>query len=258
MVSLTCAAMPSFRHDGIEIAFLDEGKGEPVVLIHGFASNKEVNWVYPEWIETLTRAGRRAIALDNRGHGRSSKLYDPALYDIPLMAGDVLALMDHLKIARADLMGYSMGARILAEIAFTHPGRVRSGIVGGVGINMIEGSGRAPVVADALEAESLEAVSDQRGRAFRAFAEQTKGDLKALAACMRGAQKRLTREQLARLRVPVLVVTGTEDDIAGAGPPLAALIPNAEMLEIPGRNHMLAVGDKVFKAGALDFLARRP
>ncbi len=66
--------MPSFRNGSVDIAYLDEGEGEPIVLVHGFASTKEVNWVQPGWVSTLTRAGRRAIALDNRGHGASSKL----------------------------------------------------------------------------------------------------------------------------------------------------------------------------------------
>ena len=67
--------MPSFRHGAVEIAFLDQGEGEPIVLVHGFASSKDVNWVGTNWITTLTGAGRRVIALDDRGHGQSSKLY---------------------------------------------------------------------------------------------------------------------------------------------------------------------------------------
>ena len=106
--------MQSFRHDGIDIAFLDQGEGEPVVLIHGFASTAMVNWVHPGWVTTLARAGRRAIALDNRGHGASSKLYDPGAYHSAVMAEDVRALLDHLGIGCADVMGYSMGARIAA------------------------------------------------------------------------------------------------------------------------------------------------
>src|SRR5712691_9314593 len=102
--------MPSFQHDGVEIAFLDEGAGEPIVLVHGFASNAAVNWVHPGWVATLTKAGRRVIALDIRGHGASSKLYDPAAYHSAAMAEDVRALLDHLALSRADVMGYSMGA----------------------------------------------------------------------------------------------------------------------------------------------------
>src|SRR5690349_11725895 len=86
-------AQRTFRSGDAEIAYLDAGAGEPIVLVHGFASNKETNWVTPGWIDTLTRAGRRAIALDNRGHGASSKFYDPAHYHSAVMAEDVRALM---------------------------------------------------------------------------------------------------------------------------------------------------------------------
>src|SRR5438105_12138965 len=103
------AQLKTFRHDDVEIAFLDDGRGEPVVLVHGFASNAAVNWVFPGWVATLTKAGRRAIALDNRGHGASTKLYDPAAYHSATMAEDVRALIDHLHLQRADVIGYSMG-----------------------------------------------------------------------------------------------------------------------------------------------------
>lgn len=249
--------MPIFTHDGVDISYLDEGEGEPIVLVHGFASNKEVNWVAPGWVTTLTRAGRRVIALDDRGHGQSSKLYDPALYSTTLMAGDVRALLDHLGIARADVLGYSMGARITAFLAVDHPDTVRSAILGGLGVHLVEGVGLPTSIAAALEAPSLLEVPDQQGRMFRTFAEQTKSDLRALAACIRGSRQTLTRAQVAAIRAPVLVAVGSKDDVAGSAHELAALIPGAQALDIPGRDHMLAVGDKVFKQGVLDFLNQR-
>jgi len=249
--------MASFKHGEVEIAFLDEGAGEPIVLVHGFASTKEVNWVNPGWVETLTRAGRRAIALDNRGHGASSKLYEPSAYHSATMTEDVRALLDHLSIERADVMGYSMGARIAALLAVNHPERVRSVVLGGLGIRLVKGVGLSETIADALEARSLADVSDPTDRSFRSFAEQTKSDLKALAACMRGSRQTLSREQVAGIRVPVLVAVGTEDKVAGSAQELAALIPGACALDIPNRDHMLTVGDKVFKAGVLDFLNQR-
>ena len=246
--------MPAFYHGDVEIAFLDEGEGDPIVLVHGFASTKEANWVNPGWVTTLTRAGRRVIALDNRGHGQSGKLYEPADYHSAVMAEDVVALLDHLSIERADVMGYSMGARISAFLSVEHPARVRSVVIAGLGIKLVEGVGLPESIADALEAPSLKDVSDPTGRVFRAFAEQTGSDLKALAACMRGSRQTLSRDQVAGLGMPVLVAVGTRDTVAGSGPALAALIPGARALDIPDRDHMLAVGDKVFKAGVLEFL----
>src|SRR6202044_3753507 len=248
--------MPSFHHGAVDIAFLDEGEGDPIVLVHGFASNKEVNWIYPAWVSALTRAGRRVIALDNRGHGASSKLYDPAAYHSSLMAGDVRALLDHLDIARADVMGYSLGSRITAILAVEHPQRVRAAILGGIGIRLGGGAGLAgQTIAAALEAPARADVTDPRGYIFRSFAEQTRSDLRALAACIRGSRQTLSRDELAGLTVPLLVAAGSNDDIAGSPVELAALVPGAKAILIPGRDHMLAVGDRVFKTGVIEFLA---
>jgi len=247
----------SFKNGDVEIAYLDEGEGEPIVLVHGFASTKDVNWVQPGWVSVLNRAGRRTVALDNRGHGASSKLYDPAAYHSAAMADDVHALLDHLKIARADIMGYSMGARITAFLAMKHADRVRSAILGGLGIRLVEGVGLPESIAEALEADSLDDINDPTGREFRAFAERTKSDLRALAACIRGSRQTLTREEVAAIRAPVLIAVGTKDVVAGSAQALAALIPGAQALDIPNRDHMLAVGDKVYKAGVIDFLNQR-
>jgi pimeloyl-ACP methyl ester carboxylesterase len=250
--------MPVFHHNSVELAFLDEGQGEPIVLVHGFGSSKEVNWVQPGWFATLKDGGRRVIALDNRGHGQSTKLYDPADYHTTKMADDVRALLDHLGIGRADVMGYSMGARIVAFLALEHPDRVRSVVLGGLGMHLVDGVGLPESIAEALEAPSLADVTDPQGRMFRAFAEQTKSDRRALAACIRGSRQVLTREQAATIRMPMLIAVGTKDPIAGSAEALAAIMPNATALPIPDRDHMLAVGDKAFKAGVLHFLDHLP
>jgi pimeloyl-ACP methyl ester carboxylesterase len=250
--------MPSFHNGAVNIAYLDEGEGDPIILVHGFASSKNVNWVYPTWVSELRKDGRRVIALDNRGHGESEKLYDPAQYSIPTMAGDTLALMDHLGIARADIMGYSLGGRITAWLALKQRARLRSAILGGIGIGMIEGGGPGENVASALEAPALEDVTDPVGRTFRAFADQTRSDRLALAACLRGSRGLMTREEAAAIAVPVLIAVGTVDEVAGSARALGYIIPGSEVLDIPNRDHMRAVGDKVYKAGVADFLSRRP
>lgn len=254
--------MRFFNSNGVNIAFIDvpphEGAGEPILLIHGFASNHAVNWVNTLWVKTLTRAGYRVIAFDNRGHGQSEKLHDPEAYNSYTMADDGRRLLDHLGIERADVMGYSMGARITAHMALTAPERMRSVILGGLGIHLVEGVGLPLGIADAMEAPSLDGLTDPMQRMFRAFADQNKSDLKALAACIRGSRQVLTKEQVASITLPALVAVGTADSVAGSGPELARLMANAQALDIPGRDHNLAVGDKVHKQGVLDFLASRP
>jgi pimeloyl-ACP methyl ester carboxylesterase len=170
----------------------------------------------------------------------------------------VRALLDHLGLERADMMGYSMGARITAFFALEHPARLRRAVFGGLGIHLVDGVGLPESIAQALEARVLADVRDPSGRMFRAFAEQTTSDLEALAACIRGSRQTLTREQVAAIGAPVLVAVGTKDTIAGSAHELAALLPAGHALDIPGRDHMLAVGDKVFKQAVLGFLAERP
>jgi pimeloyl-ACP methyl ester carboxylesterase len=251
-----------FSSNGVRIAFIDvpargEDRREPILLIHGFASTHAINWVNPRWVETLTQAGRRVIAFDNRGHGASEKLYAPEAYHSSLMAGDALNLLDHLEIGQADVMGYSMGARISAYLALDNPARVRSLILGGLGHHLVNGVGLSLGIAQAMEAPSLADLTDPTQRMFRSFADQTKSDRAALAACIRGSRQTLTREEVARIDCPTLVAIGTRDEIAGDPHVLAAMFRRGEALEIPGRDHNLAVGDKAFKTGALAFLERR-
>jgi pimeloyl-ACP methyl ester carboxylesterase len=244
----------SFQSDGVEIAYEVTGEGFPVLLIHGFASNGRVNWHQTLWVKALVEAGYRVIDFDNRGHGRSEKLYEPASYTATEMAEDARRLLDHLEIAQAHVMGYSMGARLTALLAIHHPDRVRRAVLAGLAANMIYGVGGAETIAKGFEAESLEAIADPTARAFRAFAEQTRSDLKALAACMRASRQPITPEALARIRCPVLVVAGETDDIAGPVEPLVAAIAHARGLTLPGRDHMRAVGDRRFKREVVSFL----
>jgi pimeloyl-ACP methyl ester carboxylesterase len=250
--------MQFFTHDGFDLAFLDKGEGDPVLMIHGFASSHFVNWVSPGWFKTLNDAGYRAIAFDNRGHGQSSKSYDPADYTPQKMASDAAALLDHLGIERAHVMGYSMGARITAFLALQEPAKVATVIFGGLGVGMVDGVGDWDPIADALLAADAAAVTHPRGKTFRAFADQTKSDRQALAACIATSRELLSEDEVARITQPALIAVGTKDDIGGSPEELAGLMPNAESFRIEGRDHMLAVGDKAFKQKVLEFLKEHP
>jgi pimeloyl-ACP methyl ester carboxylesterase len=256
-------AMQHFSSAGIDIAFIDESPvpdmvaKPPVLLIHGFASNVVVNWIDPGWVRTLTRAGHRVIALDNRGHGQSEKLYDEAAYGPKLMAGDARNLLDHLGIERAHVFGYSMGARVTAFLALAHPERVRSAVFGGLGANMVRGLAGARPIAKAMLEPRAEDVTNAAARTFRTFADTTGADRRALAACVVGSREALPEEEVRRIAVPVLVAVGDQDVIGGSAAELAAMIPGAEAFVIAGRDHMKAVGDMRFKEKVVAWLGGR-
>ncbi len=251
--------MNRFDSAGVEIAYFDSGRGTrhlPVLLIHGFASNASMNWIGTTWAGTLQSEGFRVIAFDNRGHGESQKLYATTDYGAPLMAEDAFRLLDHLGIAKAHVVGYSMGARIATFLSVGHPDRVASVVFGGLGINMVRGIAGTGPIAHALEAASIDDVTNPTARTFRAFAEQTKSDLLALAACIRSARAPITAEMVGQIHAPVLIAVGEHDVIGGPAEGLAELMPNATPFTIPGRDHMKATGDRAFKAEVVAFLKR--
>ncbi|MFT4346918.1 alpha/beta fold hydrolase [Bartonella ancashensis] len=247
-----------FEHSGFKFAYREEGEGEPVLLIHGFGSSAWINWCATGWFRTLTEAGYRVIAIDNRGHGDSEKSYDPLFYTPQAMASDSVKLLQHLKISKAHVMGYSMGARISAFMSLLYPEYVHSVVFGGLGIGMVTGAGNWEPVAEALLAKDVSTITNPRGLMFRKFADQTKSDKRALAACVVKSKQELAEEDVRKIKQPALVAVGSLDDIGGEAEPLAALLPNGKALQIPNRDHMLAVGDKIYKKGVVDFFSHYP
>jgi pimeloyl-ACP methyl ester carboxylesterase len=250
--------VPTFLSDGVSLAYDVFGAGRPILLIHGFASNVEINWVSTGWVETLVGAGYRVIALDNRGHGKSQKLYDPNLYFAHEMAADAARLLDHLGIERLPVIGYSMGARIAAFLALAAPQRVSCAVFGGMGLNLVTGLADSEAITSALTAETLAEVTDKAGRQFRIFAEHSRADRAALAACMINSREPMPEAEVRRIETPILVAVGSDDEMAGPAEALAALLPHGEAFTIARRDHMRATGDAAFKDAALTFLARHP
>lgn len=248
--------MASFLSDGIEIAYEVYGEGRPILLIHGFASSGAINWVNPGWVEALQADGWQPITIDNRGHGASRKLYDPKLYFAHEMADDATRLLDRLNLGAVPVMGYSMGARISAFLAARHPTRVKCAVWGGMGINLVTGLEDSEEIIAALTADSLSDVKGATGRQFRIFADHSKADKAALAACMISSREPMSAEIVRSIGQPTLVAVGAADDMAGDPQALAELLPQGEAFVIPKRNHMLATGDPRFKAAALEFLRR--
>jgi pimeloyl-ACP methyl ester carboxylesterase len=249
--------------DGVKIAYEVAGQGTPILLIHGFASDRVQNWRGAMWYDTLTRAGYRVIALDNRGHGESDKPHDVKFYGHEAMANDALAVMNAVGITRTLLMGYSMGGYISMSLVMNHPEMFPKVVIAGVGasyldINAAEGAVADPerrgIIADALEATDPSTITDRTAREFRAFADQAGKDRIALAACMRGNRDVFSKAELGRIQNPVLVVCGENDLLTGPPGPLAAAFAHGRAVTVPKRDHMTTVGDKLYKQAVLEFL----
>ena len=241
--------------NGVKIAYHDIGRGEPILLIHGFGSNGRINWINTNWVKALNDAGYRCIVIDNRGHGESQKFYSPDDYGPDIFAADAIALLDHLKLDKVVVAGFSMGARITAWISAHWPDRVKKAIFGGMGIRMIRPRGKNETIAHALETDDPSSISDEDGKMFRRFAEHTGSDLKSLAACIRPSRKSITEDIIKMISAPVLIAVGDKDDVGGSASELASLMQNATAYEMPGLDHMKSSGAKEFKQKTMEFLA---
>ena len=248
--------MATFERSGVTIHYIVEGRGPAITLVHGFASSLHGNWRAPGIIEALVSTGRQVVALDCRGHGKSSKPHDPESYAGAALTEDVIALLDHLALAQVDLMGYSMGGWIAASLLVNHPGRFRSVILSGVGDGLLAGGlprARSEAIANALDARDASAALNASARAFRAFAEQQKNDLAALAAMQRATRHELDPAKLGRVGNPVMILIGERDTLVGGADKLAATIPGARCVKVPG-DHLSAVAAPEFRKAVEVFL----
>jgi pimeloyl-ACP methyl ester carboxylesterase len=248
--------MAQFDSGGVTIAYDDIGprEGRPVVLVHGFTSNRKENWQRLGWYGAFERKRIRCVALDCRGRGESAKPHDPAAYSRAAMTRDIIAMLDHLGVERADLLGYSMGARLSLAAALSAPKRFPLLMLGGIGGKLFDPPLPGNPMAEAMEADDPETIADPILRSFRRFADEQGEDRLALAALNRGADAPLEKADISRLEVETLIVAGARDDLAGDPHELAAVIPGAKAVTLPGCDHFSAIPHALFKASVFDFL----
>ena len=249
--------MAEFQTGGVTLAYDDIGPkdgGRPIILVHGFTSNRNENWRRLGWYGVLERRRMRFVAFDARGHGESGKPHDPAAYTGSQMVDDIFALMDYLHIARANLLGYSMGAGCTLAAAINHPERVGDLILGGIGGKFFDPSPPGHPMAEAMEAATPDQIANPMLRSFRQFADDQGEDRFALAACSRAVKDKPSPSDLAGLKAHTLVVAGARDALAGDPQDLAAQMPDARAVTLPGCDHFSAIPHALFKAAVFDFL----
>jgi pimeloyl-ACP methyl ester carboxylesterase len=245
--------------DGLDLSYQDggvPGAQPPVVLHHGFASDGTGNWVRTGIAEALVASGRYVVIPDARGHGESAKPHDPVYYGEDKMSRDLRDLFDLMGATEVDLVGYSMGG-VVALLAAAEDPRIRRLVVGGIGASVAELGGvdsrvvaRDSVIA-ALLADDPSTIADPQAMAFRAFAEATGADRKALAAQAQAAHNKPIG--LDRVRIPALVLAGTEDQLAQRPEVLAAALPNAKWRVLAG-DHLTVVRNPEFAEAIVAFL----
>ena len=241
-----------FESDGLRLHYELHGRedGRPIVLVHGFASHYRLNWVGTRWQETLTGAGFRVIGLDCRGHGESDKPHERDAYAARNMARDVRNLLDHLRIERADYLGFSMGARIGLQCVLDFPERLSKVVLAGLGIK--GAIDQAAAIARAFRGGAPE---NEVAASFYRFASGHKGnDLEALACCIEGLERDVDRGRLAAITTPVLIVIGDRDELVSGAHELVEMIPTARLVTVPGRDHLGTVPAREFKQAAMEFL----
>jgi pimeloyl-ACP methyl ester carboxylesterase len=247
--------------DGTTLSYEDEGRGRAVLLLHGFAADTNINWVRSGVLDALVDEGLRAVALDARGHGLSEKPHEPDAYADDAMTRDARALLDHLDLDRAHVVGYSMGATTALRVATAEP-RVQRVVAIGVGGTTVArhsstdapdgAEGLGPGLVDGLLVDDPAEITDPIARQFRTLADSVRADRVALAAYSKARSGDLVPD-LAGIGVPVLVVAGIDDELAGDPAELAAMIPGAIAATVPG-DHFTSLAHPKLQRAVLDFL----
>jgi pimeloyl-ACP methyl ester carboxylesterase len=238
--------------DGIRLAVHEMGEGRPLILLHGFFSDAETNWIKFGHAALLAEAGLRVIMPDLRAHGQSDKPHDPAHYPPDILAEDQLALIEHLGLKDFDLAGYSLGGRTVARM-LARGCRPRRAVISGMGL---EG-----LTHTAARAGHFRHVLENIGRHERgspafmaeAFLKTTGGDPVALLRVLDSFVD-TPLDAITGFDLPVAVVCGVDDQDNGSAAALADVLADGRYIETPG-NHMSAVVKPELGQAIRDYLA---
>jgi pimeloyl-ACP methyl ester carboxylesterase len=256
-----------FDSGGVQIHYLVEGKGEPVLLIHGFVVNAHLQWGLPGIFKALAK-DHRVIALDVRGHGKSGKPSDADKYGTE-MVEDAVRLLDHLKIDKAHVVGYSMGALITGKLLVTHPDRLLSATLGGAGVfpewtrpppfiekladSLEEGKGIGPLLI-ALTPSGKHKPSEVTIKLINRSVVGDNG--KVLAAVVRSWKKLgVSKEQLKANKVPTLALIGAQDPLKESIDLIKDEMANLQVVVIDGKGHLSTYFDPKFVRSLRQFLS---
>ena len=257
-----------FDSNGVKIHYVVEGKGEPVLLIHGFTASIPMQWGLPGILSKLSK-DYQVIAIDNRGHGRSDKPHDPKQYGAE-MPNDAIRLLDHLKIPKAHVVGYSMGGFITNYLVATHPDRLITATLGGAGWTKPDDSRLAFMtdLADSLDnGKGIGPLIDfltpagkpKPSEEFLSSVNQMimlNNDPKALAACIRGMKGlAVTEDKLRANKVPTLALIGEIDPLKVGVDEMQKVMTNLKVEVIDKADHMTAFYDPKFVDDLKEFLA---
>lgn len=234
--------------DGVKIYYETKGRGEPVLLVHGFTNTSE-NWKKSVLYKELVEQGFQVILIDLRGNGRSARPHTEKAYENDAEARDIIQLMDVLKINRYHAVGYSRGAIITARLLVLDP-RVSRIVLGGMGADFTNPEWpRRKMFYRALMGESVPELD-----AFMQYVKASGLDPIELAYMQHG-QPSTSQQELSKVRKPVLVICGTEDEDNGSAKTLAEMIPSSTYTRVPG-NHNKTASTAPFSAEVIGFLKK--
>jgi pimeloyl-ACP methyl ester carboxylesterase len=223
--------------DGLKIHYIETGKptGSPVILIHGYTGTARGNW-FVNGIADALAANHRVVAIDCRGHGKSDKPHEPEKYG-PRLSQDVIELMDHLKIDKAHVHGYSMGGMLTTQLLAKHPERFLTAAYGGSGVPEVDPAEKEKVPADKAERDPEEAT------AAKTLAGNPDRDDKALTAVRNYKWKPEERVQidLTKITIPVLAINGEFDQPNAKTHRMQRELKNFKSVVLPGKSHLTAI-----------------